>query len=110
MEEDAGFAVVGALVPKRVLQGGLVPRGRARELVRPHGDCDGAVEVDGVVAEHDVRPPLAWREPFDYQVDYQVNGGRFDVVLFAARTMHPMGRTCGKPHRNQENCPHPIAA
>jgi len=59
VEEDAGLAVLVALVAEGVLYAHLVTGGRARKDVVAHCDRQVAVEVDLVVAEDHVRPALA---------------------------------------------------
>ena len=55
----AHLAVVVALVAEGVVDVDLVAGGRVREGVVTHGLGGGAVEVDLVVVEDDVRPSLA---------------------------------------------------
>ena len=56
---DARLAVVVALVPKGVVDVDLVAGGRVREDVVTHRVRDGAVELDLVVVELNVRPAAA---------------------------------------------------
>jgi len=59
VQVDAHLAVVVALVAEGVLDAHLVARRRVREDVVAHGLGGGAVEVDLVVVEDDVRPAAA---------------------------------------------------
>ena len=59
VHEYARLAVSAALVAERVLHGGHVASGGAREVVRAHCNGGVAVEVDLVVGEVDRLPALA---------------------------------------------------
>merc|ERR1719198_1388598 len=59
VQEDAHLPIAAALVPKRILDFGLLSSGCTGEVVVPHGNGNVTLEFDLVVVVHAIRPALA---------------------------------------------------